>query len=106
MGWSTKVMYESFLMSNISPQRPGFNRGLWKMLEQYVRKWVESDEPLCIVTGPVLEDGLQTIGMVNKISVPKYFFKVVLDYTEPEVKAIGFIMPNMKTHGPFTKYAM
>ena len=30
-------MDETFYMSNISPQLPGFNRGIWKKLENYVR---------------------------------------------------------------------
>ena len=30
-------MDETFLMSNMSPQVPGFNRGIWKRLEAHVR---------------------------------------------------------------------
>ena len=32
MKWSTTAMSESFFMSNMSPQLPGFNRGIWKKL--------------------------------------------------------------------------
>ncbi len=28
--WSEQAMDESFLLSNMSPQVPGFNRGIWK----------------------------------------------------------------------------
>ena len=40
MKWSKKVMSESFYMSNMSPQDPSFNRGIWKKLEEKVRDWL------------------------------------------------------------------
>ena len=44
MRWSKKVMRESFLFSNMSPQHPSFNRGIWKKLENNVRRWARSQE--------------------------------------------------------------
>ena len=37
MAFSSKTMSESFYMSNMSPQKPAFNRGCWKELEEQVR---------------------------------------------------------------------
>lgn len=34
MKWSVTSMIESFLMSNMSPQKPGFNRGIWRRLKR------------------------------------------------------------------------
>ena len=48
-------MSESFYMSNMSPQVPGFNRGIWKNLEEEVRNWVEAFDSVYIITGPILE---------------------------------------------------
>ena len=39
---------------------------------------------------------MNTIGS-NSVSIPNYYYKVILDYTEPELKAIGFILPNKKS---------
>lgn len=39
MSWSEKAMEESFYYNNMSPQVPGFNRGIWKKLEEQVRQW-------------------------------------------------------------------
>ncbi len=47
----------------------------------------------------------QYIG-VNKVAVPKHYYKVVLDYLEPELKAIGFILPNIKGTYPLSQYAV
>lgn len=106
MDWSEAAMSESFIMINISPQSAGLNRGIWKALENRVRKMAVANEEIYIVVGPVLTDGpYQTIGP-NEIAVPKRFFKVILDYAEPEFKAIGFIFPNEKCENPLVSYAV
>ena len=40
------------------------------------------------------------------MDIPKRYFKVILDYKEPEFKAIGFILPNQKSSLPLSAYAM
>ena len=37
MAFSVQTMTDSFFMSNMSPQKPAFNRGIWKELEALVR---------------------------------------------------------------------
>jgi endonuclease G len=93
MGYSSITMTESFYYSNMSPQVPSFNRGIWKKLEALVRTWAIENNSIYVVTGPILTKGLETIGP-DKVSVPKYYYKVILDYTEPSIKGIGFILPN------------
>ena len=105
MGWSTTAMAESFYYSNMSPQEPGFNRGIWKRLEELVRTWAVDNQMVYVVTGPVLTSGLSTIGN-SKVSVPQYYYKVILDYTDPEIKGIGFILPNKSSKEPLQKYAV
>lgn len=80
MEWSTTSVHESFLMSNMSPQVPQFNRGLWKTLEEKVRDWADRYGTLYIVTGPVLEKDAASYDAIgaNKVSVPEYFYKVIL----------------------------
>ena len=38
----------------MSPQRPGFKRGIWKNLESLVRNWAIDNDEMVVVTGPVL----------------------------------------------------
>ncbi len=89
MKWSEAAMSESFLMSNMSPQAKEFNRGIWENLESRVRDWAKSDGELFIVAGPVLEPGLATIG-ANGVSVPRMYYKVVLDYRHPDIRRSAF----------------
>lgn len=93
MKFSEEAMSESFYMSNMSPQKPAFNRGIWRELEEEVRELVVENGRLYVVTGPVFGNKSQKIGE-NGVSIPESYYKVLLDYTEPEVKAIAFLLPN------------
>jgi endonuclease G len=93
MAFSIKTMDESFYMSNMSPQKGEFNRGIWKDLEAQVRSFAISEKGIFVVTGPILpKTKTITIG-ANKVTVPDVYYKVVYDRTPPE-KMIGFILPN------------
>lgn len=83
---------ETFFMSNMSPQVPDLNRNIWNDLEGLARRWAVKHRGLIVVTGPVLEKGLETIGLQNQIAVPKKFYKIL--YDEKTQKAIGFVLEN------------
>lgn len=103
--WTKEGLDESFYMSNMSPQVPGFNRGIWKKLEEQVRTWAKENHKLYIVTGPVVEKRADRIGK-SKVSIPQYYYKAILDIQEPELKAIGFLMKNEKSSKEIMSFAM
>lgn len=104
--YSAAAMDDSFFLSNMTPQNAGFNRGIWASLEAVVRTFAYDNGTIYVVTGPVLTDGpYDTIG-ANSVSVPKYFYKVILDYNEPELKAIGFILANEDSSKPLSAFAV
>ena len=105
MDWSEDAMSESFFMSNMSPQKPRFNHGIWNSLESIVRTWAIENDEIYIVTGPVLSDNLSTIG-ANKVAIPEYYYKIILDYKEPEIKGIGFVVPNESSEKSLDNYAV
>jgi len=105
LGYSLSSMAESFYYSNMSPQVAAFNRGVWKRLEGQVRVWARNNGAVYVVTGPVLKPGLPAIG-ANKVSVPKLYYKVILDYRMPEYKALGFVLPNAGSSLPLTQFAV
>lgn len=92
--FSQRLTRESFYMSNVSPQVPLFNRGIWRELEEQVRAWAWRDKGLYVVTGSVLKPGLPTIGRVNEVSVPARFYKVILYCNKPQIRMIGFLLNN------------
>jgi len=93
MSWSLQSMSESFYLTNISPQAPAFNRGIWKKLETLVRSWAAEHDSIYIVTGPVLNRSSRSIGD-NKVTVPELFYKVIVSSSNNKIKGIGFLMPN------------
>jgi endonuclease G len=95
MRWDQQAMIECFFLSNMVPQvGKGMNQGIWKNLEEYIRKWAIDRDELYIFTGPIYEDGvIKTIGK-NKVAVPTHLYKIVYDPNKAE--AIAFIMPNEK----------
>ena len=93
MKWSAKAMRESFYLSNICPQKPGLNRGIWKELEEQSRLWAMDNGALLIVTGPVMTSDMKRLGK-NRVGVPKTFYKVICMRVGNEYKAIGFLLDN------------
>ena len=119
MAFSEKAMSETFFMSNMSPQAPRFNRGIWKELEAQVRTWAEKFGRVYVVSGPLLSkspEDYESIGE-NRVSVPEYFYKVILVplYADGEdrssmddaasVCAVGFVIPNKSCEDDFWNYA-
>lgn len=92
---SQKEMDESFYMSNMSPQEPSFNRGVWKRIENYERKVAMEKDTVYVICGGVLVETLKTIGP-NKVSVPRFFYKII--YTEDWM--ICFLLKNEKSNEP------
>ena len=105
MAFSEQTMAESFYYSNMSPQHPKFNRGIWKKLEEQVRHFAVREGEVYIVTGPVLpKEKTITIGP-NQVTVPTHYYKVVYDLTEPK-KMIGFILPNTNVKTDLKDFAV
>lgn len=95
MDFSQKSADESFLLSNMSPQKAGLNRQGWERLETDERIWANMYDSIYVYTGPIYKKQTihKTIGD-NKIAVPDYFFKII--YVPSKNKAIAFVMPNAR----------
>ena len=94
---------ETFLMSNMSPQLPTLNRGIWKSLESYVGKLKNKKNVLEVycISGPLwnygktvepLDGGLEYNTL---IPIPHLFFKCILaEYKSGLFKFYAFMIPN------------
>ena len=100
----TEAAYnQTFYTSNISPQHPEFNSGIWNRLEKQVRRWCRKYGKLHVVTGGVLTKGLDTIGE-EAVSVPEYFYKVVFRGEGTDLAVIAFLIPNQPSAAPIEEY--
>ena len=103
--FSKEAFDETFLTSNITPQKMDFNGGIWNRLEGKVRYWARKNKHLYIITGGVLNQNLKTIGR-EKVAVPQQFYKILLDYTKPQIKAIAFLMPHQDSNRPLYEFVV
>lgn len=93
MSFDSNAMSETFYYSNCVPQTSKLNRGQWKNLEQLTRNWALDNGAVEVFSGVVPGNSLPPLG-ASKIMIPASCYKVVLDYSQPVVKAIAFVMPN------------
>ena len=96
---------ETFLTSNISPQKHDFNAGIWNSLEQKVRFWSSKYDGIYVVTGGVLKGSLKTIGEEG-VGVPNYFYKVLMDYNNGDPKMIAFLMDHENSKQPLYSFVV
>jgi endonuclease G len=104
--FSEEAMQETFYMSNISPQSRNFNQGIWRELEELTRNWAKKFKKLYVVTGPVLTQRPKGRVGDNGVSIPQSYYKVLLDLSEPEIKAIAFLLPNQVNYDPLYEFAV
>ena len=84
------IMSESFLLSNMIPQVPNNNRGIWKQLEVQVRDYVLKNNDVYVVSGPIYNTVYETIGA--GVGIPQRIFKVIVDVKNQ--RASAYIFPN------------
>jgi endonuclease G len=95
MSFSTIAMEESFYYSNISPQLPGFNRGIWKRLEDEIREGAPMYDSLLVITGPVFNEEITTIGS-NSVTVPTGFYKITLMFSGKNIEHAAWLLPHLE----------
>jgi endonuclease G len=96
-------MSETFLLSNVTPQVPSFNRDIWLELENLTRSWCVLEKELIVVAGGVFHDNIGVIGE-NKVTVPGYYYKVI--YAPISQKMIGFVIPNKATDEALSSFVL
>ena len=92
LSWNTQVEFESFLMTNMSPQAPSLNRGIWKLLETSVRGWaVQRNQSYTVYVGGMYNAQDKKIG--TGVVVPHAFYKMVINNQTNEVA--GWVFPHV-----------
>ena len=96
--WDPVVERESFILSNMAPQLPSLNRGIWKLLETGVRVWAwQTGHAFTVYAGGVYDSSTdQSIGP-NRVVVPHAFYKIVIDDTTK--KSMAWIFPHKENLG-------
>ena len=104
---------ETFLLSNMSPQRPNFNRQIWGELEEAVRQLANLPKIMetYVICGPIFyfDKPVEFIGLDddNEISVPipnAYFKSILTESNTGSLKMWSFILPNEASNSPIEEY--
>jgi endonuclease G, mitochondrial len=83
---------ETFLMSNVVPQRHALNAGLWKQMEMKIAtSYPGRFGEVWVLAGPVF--GVRGGKLPNGTAVPEAFFMIVIDESDGRVRAEAFVFP-------------
>lgn len=89
---------ETFLMTNISPQKPKFNQKIWQRLEEISADVFSQQFPtFWVFTGPIFEPTPKTLRNTS-IAIPKAFYKIFIvpspqDHPTLPPVTLSFIIP-------------
>ncbi len=94
--YGEKAQMETFLMTNIIPQKPKLNRKQWKDLEQHIANILAKKYGKVLVfIGPVFENA-QIDKIKGTIAIPtSCYMIIVVQNTKKEIYAIGFVIPQV-----------
>ena len=107
LSWDVQVEFESFLMTNMSPQAGSLNRGIWKLLETSVRGWaVQRNQSYTVYVGGVYNAQDKKIG--NGVVVPHGFYKIVINNQTKEIAGWAFphVAPYPNLGNDLTKFRL
>lgn len=94
--YSDRANYQTFYLTNMQPQYNEFNGGIWKKLEEKIRKaWTPSNtsDVLYVCKGGTIDNENQIIKRISgRLIVPRYFFTALLLKNSSGYRAIGFWM--------------
>jgi len=104
---------ETFLLSNMSPQRPQFNRDIWRELEAAVRNLDAKSKILetYVICGPIFyfDKPVETIGTddPNEVTIPvpqAYFKSVLTENNKGALHMWSFVLPNEESDQPLDTF--
>lgn len=86
---------ETFLMSNICPQKPDLNRKVWERLERLEEAYANKFGGIWVITGPIFDQHVELLN--HQIEIPDAFFKILIDEDKGKVRVLPFIIPQNVT---------
>ena len=107
-------MLNSYFFSNMTPQFPNFNRGIWMRLEGMVRDWVRNRGDLTIITGAVFDKdndqardsdaNADRVAPLNRVAIPTHYYKIVVKKKSSGPQAIAILLPHNNDSQPNGQY--
>lgn len=97
MLFSEQAMRETFNYSNVGYQYPSFNRGIWRTLENRVRKYCLEYDTVYVAIGTIFSNDIENESPL----IPEYYFKAILVKSGNLNEAAAFVIPNLKKRSEY-----
>ncbi|MGZ8927205.1 MAG: DNA/RNA non-specific endonuclease [Methylobacter sp.] len=99
---------DSFLMTNITPQKAKLNQQLWQRLEETeIKHFAKVFGKVWVVTGPVFSGTVERLSSDWTVEIPDAFFKIYITEAAPgkPPMALAFLVPQtVNGHEPLTQF--
>ena len=77
MNRTAMTQANTFYLSNMAPETPALNRGLWRWLEELVRSYAQKYGTVYVITGSILQEPVRTVPS-GRMGIPSRFYTVLL----------------------------
>lgn len=87
---------DSFLMTNISPQKSKLNQRVWQRLEEIeIQHFAKRFGKVWVITGPVFNGTIERLKSDWTVEIPDAFYKIYIAKPNPNAHpiALGFVIP-------------
>ena len=94
--YGKEAQADSFLMTNITPQKPKLNQQLWQRLEETeIKQFSQLFGRIWVITGPVFSAKVERLPSDWTVEIPDAFYKIYITEAAPGKPSItlSFLMP-------------
>lgn len=106
--YGRNAQLDTFLMTNITPQRPNLNRKVWQRLEEAaVDHFTHQFSRIQVITGPIFSANAGRLESL--VQIPDGFYKIFVGINEQDQakSMLAFVIPqSVKGSEPLTKFVV
>lgn len=105
--YGKEAQKQTFVMTNITPQKPILNQNVWQSLEEMeLYQFTADAKALWVFTGPLFHGKIKYLNHTSSIEIPDAFYKIYIKIRDNEkIETLSFIIPQtVKSHEKLEKY--
>jgi len=93
--YGAQAQADSFLMTNIVPQKANLNRQWWYHLESVeLYDFTRQFQQIMVITGPVFDSHIEYLKSNHAVEIPDAFYKIYMAQSESgKWEALAFLVP-------------
>ncbi len=94
LAWSEQGYRATFFLTNVVAQKQSVNAGVWRRLENAVRRIAASSDSVQVFTGPLFDSPVIDVIGPGRVAVPTHTYKVLLAVKGKRMIMFAAIVPN------------